>query len=46
VNLFIATISQKIWFPYVPLEMAAINKAPAIIFFLETLFLAVISRGT
>jgi hypothetical protein len=45
-DFFLATNSQKIWLPHVPLETTVKNKVLAGIFPLGTSFLAIISRGT
>jgi hypothetical protein len=37
---------QKVWFPYLPLEITVENKVHTRIFSLGTLFITVISRGT
>jgi hypothetical protein len=42
----LATNSQKLWFPYVPLKIIVRNKLPSKNIIAGAIFLTVISRGT
>jgi hypothetical protein len=45
-RFFLATNSQKIWYPSVPLEITVRNRAPAIIFFIVKLIFNRLPRRT